>query len=301
MTKTTATCSPTTRNRAGKLRLPRAEVADDKLVFDDQADAELAISLGSFVVAIPPGLDLQPGLKMCRNFYQERTEPGDRYRGHLTEQHPDSKLGYADRPDQVEQLQLESGHWRKYLPEEVTALLGEMRRLTLATLHGVFELAGVPRAHWETITGGASTDNGLCYTTINHYRTGLSGRIGIVQHTDSGFITVFHADQPGLELLVDGEWVPVEFDAENFIVNLGDSLEILTRNLARPVAAVVHRVPELPAEHGDRSSFTLYLGPRFDMDIYQYAADGTLQVYRGFRDFSVEKAARLGYEFHPRV
>jgi hypothetical protein len=198
-------------------------------------------------------------------------------------------------------LQLESAHWHKYLPGEVTALLREMRRLTLATLHGIFELSGIPAHDWEVITGGASIDNGLCYSTINHYRTDLRARNGIVRHTDSGFITIIYADQPGLEFLIDDEWVPVAFDTGNFIVNLGDSLEILTKNLPLPVGAVMHRVPELPADRGDRVSFTTYMGPRFDMSIYQYTAGRALQSYRSFREFSVEKAGTLGYEFHSRV
>jgi hypothetical protein len=287
-----------------QLRLPRAEIVGGALAFDHADDAALALSLGAFLVAVPRGLDLQPGLDLCRGFYRERTDPHDKYRGHLTETHPDSKLGYEDRPDQVEQLQLESAHWDTYLPGAVTALLREMRRLTLAALHGLFELSGIPPADWETITGGASAGTGWCYSTINHYRTDLAGRIGIVRHTDSGFITLFHADQPGLEVLSDsGEWVPVAFDPAYFLVNLGDSLEILTRNLPRPITAVVHRVPELPpgAAGGDRSSFTVYMGPRYDMGIYQYSPDGALRVYQGFREFSVDKARQLGYEFHARI
>ncbi|MDH6575309.1 2OG-Fe(II) oxygenase family protein [Kitasatospora sp. MAP5-34] len=296
MTDTTA--APAT---ASRLRLPRAEVVDGRLAFENQEQANQALALGAFLIAIPEALDMQPGLDLCRSFYQPRTDPADRYRGHLTEGHADSKLGYSDRPDQVEQLQLESAHWDTYLPAEAVALLRKMESLTLATLHGVLELAGAPEADWDTITGGASLGNGWCHSTINHYRSNLRGRIGIVEHTDSGFITVLYADQPGLELRHEGEWIPIDVDRSNFIVNLGDCLEVLTKHCAQPITAVVHQVPESQEREVDRSSFTVFMGPRYDMGIYQYSPEGELLVSQGFRDFSVEKAKKLGYEFHPRL
>ncbi|WP_441249581.1 2OG-Fe(II) oxygenase family protein [Kitasatospora sp. McL0602] len=285
----------------GRLRLPRAEVRADRLWFADPAEARRALALGAFLVAIPADLDPQPGLDLCRRFYEPRTEPADLYRGHLTEEHADSKLGYSDRPDQVEQLQLESQHWDTYLPAEAVALLRRMEAVTLATLHGVLEIAGVPEADWDTITGGASMGNGWCHSTINHYRSDLRGRAGIVEHTDSGFITLLHADQPGLEMRHEGAWVPIEVQSQDFIVNLGDCLEVLAKHLPQPITAVVHRVPESEQRELDRSSFTVFMGPRYDMGIYQYTPDGELLVSQGFRDFSVEKAEKLGYEFHPRL
>ncbi|MGP3999532.1 2OG-Fe(II) oxygenase family protein [Streptomyces sp. 8N706] len=286
------------------LELPYSRVDSGTLVFDTPDGLEQALSLGAFFVSIPEHLDVSPGLELCRNFYKPaESGTGDRYRGHKEEEHADSKLGYSDRPDQVEQLQLESAHWDTYLPAEVVSLLREMEEITLATLYGVFAAAGIPESDWEAITGGASEGTGWCHSTVNHYRTNLSGRAGIVHHTDSGFITVLYADQSGLEVLTDGEWRPLEVKEAHFIVNMGDAVEILTRNLPRPVTAVVHRVPESAADRpdGDRSSFTVFMGPRYDMDLYQYSADGVLGTYQGFRDFSVEKARKLGYEFHPRL
>ncbi|WOX15315.1 2OG-Fe(II) oxygenase family protein [Streptomyces sp. N50] len=289
------------------LELPYAEVRGDRLAFDRPDDAARALAIGAFFVKIPEHLDVRPGLELARTFYEpaDPGRPGDRYRGHRAEQHADSKLGYSDRPDQVEQLQLESAHWDTYLPAEVTTLLREMEAITLATLYGVFEAAGLPESDWEIITGGAREGTGWCHSTVNHYRASLSGRAGIVHHTDSGFITLLYADQPGLEVQAeDDRWLPVDVKEHHFIVNLGDGLDILTRRLPRPVTAVIHRVPESSPDQrpdGDRSSFTVFIGPRYDMPLYQYTADHVLGEYQGFRDFSVEKAKKLGYEFHPRL
>ncbi|MEU7167204.1 2OG-Fe(II) oxygenase family protein [Streptomyces morookaense] len=285
------------------LTLPSARIEAGRLRFTTPGGAEQALRLGAFSLAVPEDLDVAPGLDFCRSFYRPAEGSGDRHRGHREHGHPESKLGYEDRPDQVEQLQLESFLWDRYLPDEVCSVLHRMKDLTLRALYGVFDAAGVPEADREVITGGARQDTGLCYTTVNHYRSGLSDRAGIVEHSDSGFITVICTDQPGYEILHEGRWLPVRQPADHFTVNLGDAFRVLTVKSQRPVTAVYHRVPELRPDPAavDRSSFTVYMGPRYDMMLYQYDTDGTLLPYQGFRDFSVEKAKDLGYEFHSRI
>ncbi|MDG9719745.1 2OG-Fe(II) oxygenase family protein [Streptomyces sp. DH24] len=286
------------------LTLPAAAVETGGLRFASADDADRALALGAFNLAVPDDLDVSAGLAFCRSFYRPAgDDPTDRHRGHREHGHPESKLGYEDRPDQVEQLQLESHLWQRYLPDEVTAVLERMKKLTLETLYGVFDAAGVPEKDRDLVTGGARQDTGLCYTTVNHYRAGLSDRAGIVEHSDSGFITTICTDQPGYEILHEGRWLPVRERAGHFTVNLGDAFRVLTRKLPRPVTAVYHRVPELRPDAGapDRSSFTIYMGPRYDMPLYQYDTEGRLREFQGFREFSVEKAGKLGYEFHSRV
>ncbi|GHF58549.1 hypothetical protein GCM10010218_44830 [Streptomyces mashuensis] len=285
------------------LTLPSATVRSGRLRFTDPDGAARALALGAFSLAVPDGLDVTPGLDFCRSFHLPSRGPEDRRRGHREHGHPRSKLGYEDRPDQVEQLQLESFLWDDYLPADVAALLRRMKDLTLDTLHGVFDAAGVPEHDRDLVTGGARQDTGLCYTTVNHYRSDLTGRAGIVEHSDSGFITVICTDQPGYEILHEGRWLPVHQPPGHFTVNLGDAFRVLTVKTPRPVTAVYHRVPELHPEPPatDRSSFTVYMGPRYDMMLYQYDTDGVLLPYQGFRDFSVEKAKDLGYAFHSRI
>lgn len=297
-----ATRGGVTHGDATRLTLPAAAVEAGRLRFARAEGAEEALRLGAFNLAVPDGLDVGAGLAFCRSFYEPATGD-DRWRGHREHGHADSKLGYEDRPDQVEQLQLESFLWERYLPDEVTAVLRRMKQLTLDALDGVFEAAGVPEQDRELVTGGARRDTGLCYTTVNHYRAGLSDRAGIVEHSDSGFITTICTDQPGYEILHEGRWLPVRERPGHFTVNLGDAFRVLTRKLPRPVTAVYHRVPELRPGSGtpDRSSFTIYMGPRYDMSLHQYDPDGTLREFQSFRDFSVEKAGRLGYEFHSRI
>lgn len=288
-----------------EISLPTAQVIEGSMVFDGAAGMAEALDIGAFLVTVPQGWDMAPGLELCRNYYKPTRFAGDRYRGHREEPHSDSSLGYADRPDQVEQLQIESQHWHTYLPEDLVGLLRQMKQLTADILCSCFRAAGIPEKDWPLITGGLQEGTGWCHTTVNHYRAGLGGRPGIVQHTDSGFITLIYADRGGLEVLYNGEWHKVRYRPDCFMVNFGATAGILTDKLPNPMTAVIHQVPEIPEDNNgygyDRSSFTVFLGPRYDMDIYQYSADGALEEYMNFRDFSLLKAEDQGYEFHPRL
>lgn len=284
------------------MSLPRARVSGHALVFRDSS-LEQALTLGAFLLEIPPALDMGPGFEMCRNFYRPRRDAQDVLRGHRDNPHKRSRLGYEDRPNQVEQLQIESHLWREYFPLPTALLLEAIKVVTLQALRHLFEASGVQQEHWATITGGTLDETSLCYTTLNHYRSGVRGTLGIVEHTDSGFITVIAADQTGFEIFHQGLWRPIPLEPGCFIVNLGDAFQILTAHLPLPGQAVLHRVIETqPAADGpDRSSFTVYMGPNFDMDLYQYSQSGALQAYQSFRTFSVHKSQGMGYDFHARV
>lgn len=282
--------------------LPRARLTKHNLTFSNST-LEQALSLGAFLLEIPHALDVSPGFELCRNFYQPQRDTLDRMRGHREHAHPDSKLGYEDRPNQVEQLQIESHLWHQYFALPITELLEAIKAITLHTLRHLFEASHVRKEHWATITGAALDETSLCYTTLNHYRSCVRGTLGIVEHTDSGFITVIAADQPGFEIHHEGRWQAVPLEPGCFIVNLGDAYQILTAHLHLPGRAALHRVIETqPAPNTpDRSSFTVYMGPNFDMSLYQYSPSGTLDVFQSFRDFSMRKSQGMGYAFHARV
>lgn len=288
---------------ADLLELPLAEVRDRVPGFASAEDFQRAAQLGAFLVRVPDGIDLSPGLRLCRSYHLPAGTADDRYRGHRSNTHALSKLGYEDRPDQVEQLQLESALWDVYLPEEVTAMLRAMKQLAMSTLQATFDFIGVPAEDRPVITGAASGEGtAWCHTTVNHYRSSLSGRSGIFDHTDSGFITLIYADGPGLEIF-DSRWRPAQYRSDCFTVNFGATIGVLTEHLVRPVTAVLHRVPELPDLGADRerSSFTVFLGPSYDQDVMQYDEDGNLSAFQNFRDFSVKQAEKQRYEFHARL
>ncbi|MDT0263922.1 2OG-Fe(II) oxygenase family protein [Jatrophihabitans lederbergiae] len=286
------------------LDLPVADLLDGQPAFGSPHDFRRALELGAFLARIPTAVDVGPGLTFCKSYFLPRTDSGDRYRGHRNQGHSLSKLGYEDRPDQVEQLQLENHTWPEYLPQDVLVTLAAMRRLTISILNATLDHVGAAVDDRRAITGADRADGASwCHTTMNHYRTALAGRPGIFEHKDSGFITLIYSDGPGLEIFHDGEWKRAEYRSDCFTVNYGASLGVLTENLPNPVTAVLHRVPEIDP-HGpqhDRSSFTVYLGPDYDSDLLTYAPDGGLVPFANFRDFSLEQARKQRYEFHARL
>lgn len=285
------------------LELPRAHSSASGLVFTTRNGMGAAFNIGAFLLEIPTGLGLGPGLKICQNFYRPRVDSADLYRGHTGEGHPLSQLGYEDRPNQVEQFQLESRFWEECFPREVTALLMVMRGLTRSVLHCLLQASGARSEDWAITTGGTSQETSLCYTTLNHYRSSVCDALGIVPHTDSGFITVISADRDGFEVFLNGVWRPIRNEPGYFVVNLGDAFEILTAGLPCPGKAVLHRVLPSYPEPGnpDRSSFTLYMGVAFNRDLYTYASPQDLRVYQSFREFSQRKAQKMNYAFHARA
>ena len=195
---------PKIQSAHDELVLPEASVREGRLRFSSEKAFETAMSVGAFQVAIPPNFDHEPPLALCRNFYTEDLSLG-RYAGHKAHTHPKSKLGYEDRPNQVEQLQIENHLWADYLPSEVCDSLEQMRALTDVILRDLFKQCGVCPEDVPRIVGTDGPNARLCYTTVNHYRSCVR-EIGIVEHTDSGFITVIYTDQDGYEVYHEGQW-----------------------------------------------------------------------------------------------
>ena len=145
------------------------------------------------------------------------------------------------------------------------------------------------------ITGNIGDDTGLQYCIFNHYRSNRD-IMGFTAHKDSGFITTLYSIEPGLEAYKDGKWVPIDPIPSYFTVNLGHSLEILSAKMKNTVHAVYHRVRKTEnamQNMPDRFSIGSYIGPRFDMDLFQYQEDGELKFFQSFIDFQKAKAKEM--------
>ena len=286
------------------LYLPKASLNNGELVFNSNDGFEKSMEIGAFYLKFPEDIYHSPMIQLCKNFYKETLDKSDRYKGHKIKTHSKSKLGYEDRPNQVEQLQIESHLWDEYFPKEVADNLHKMKLATGTALLKLLEYAGVHERDLEVIAGKSinieNFETSLCYTTVNNYRSRVRNKIGIVEHTDSGFITTIYTDEEGYEVFYQEEWRSVPHLDNYYVVNLGDAFGILTKNLPIPGTAVLHRVPEL-AKDISRCSFTIYMGPDFDMKLYEYSKPNTLKVFDSFKSFSISKAERMGYEFHKRV
>jgi isopenicillin N synthase-like dioxygenase len=291
-TKTERTVSP-------DLELPTSKIIDDKLIFDDPTQMELALKAGAFYLEVPSHVDVHWGIQLAQNFYKDLKGEMPGYTGYKQRSFEKTTLGYADRPDQVEQFQLELPLWNNYFPKEVCDLLYAMNLMSIQVMRNLLEYVDIPQKDWDIITNGSFENNAGHNTTINHYRTEKHAT-GLVGHKDSGYITLLYANLPGYEVMLDYEWYSVPPKDKYFIVNLGHVLEILTENLNQPMIASYHRVRQLHYDEitEDRISFTTFITPRYDGHIYQYDKNGSLQIYREYIAFLKERFRKVNYYNH---
>lgn len=81
---------------------------------------------------------------------------------------------------------------------------------------------------------------------------------GVGEHTDMGFLTILYQDQSGglQAKTLEGEWIDIPPDSNQFVINIGDMLEYWTHGIVR---ATPHRVRNLG--QGDRLSLPFFFDP----------------------------------------
>ncbi len=84
---------------------------------------------------------------------------------------------------------------------------------------------------------------------------------GVGAHKDSGFLTLLAQDSVGgLEVEIDGQWIPATPIPGTFVVNIGEILELCTGGYLR---ATYHRVVS-PPPGGERLSVAHFFGADLD-------------------------------------
>lgn len=290
-------------NTPRRLPLPVGALVRGSLEFENHEDVRRAIDHGLFYLKYPAGVDFAPGVRFATNYYLDDEEGSDPYRCYHQRQLSGTRLGYSDpSDDQVELFQLEANLWARHLPSAVSDMLWDMNRIAKIALYAMFDFCEVPESDRDKVAEGLSRDEALQYCLFNHYRSGRSRSPGFTAHKDSGFITLLHTTEEGLETLDEGTWLDVPPLPGFFTVVLGHSFEILTAKREPRVNASYHRVREVlhsKSNRPDRYSFGVYIGPKFEQDLFEYSACGVLQRHMSFMEFQRQKAAQMGYEFHP--
>ena len=77
--------------------------------------------------------------------------------------------------------------------------------------------------------------------------------IGIMPHKDFGLVTILAITAPGLEVMIDGEYVPIDPVEGTVIVNFGNALEMMTQGRCK---SALHRVQALNYERLSMVMFT---------------------------------------------
>jgi hypothetical protein len=280
----------------------RAEFRDGRLHLEGVGGWEALLGQGVVHIRIPDEMDVAPGARFCESYHLDRTGgEGDEYRGFRAARFEGSVLGYSDTgSDQVERVQLELALWHRHLPAPVTRLLRQMNELGRVFVRDMFARCGVDRRDVATITGGVETNEALQYCIFNNFESRKQGADGFTPHKDSGFVQLMCIREPGLELWEGERWVAVDPRPGHLIAITGHALEVLTARMKVRATAPYHRVRTIEPRAGqriDRTSFGVYIGPRFDQDLYQYDDRGQLVALQSFMSFQRQKAIEMGYEF----
>ncbi|KAF5752778.1 protein SRG1-like [Tripterygium wilfordii] len=88
--------------------------------------------------------------------------------------------------------------------------------------------------------------------------------MGFTPHSDATGITILNQlnGVDGLEIMKDGVWIPVNFQPDAFVVNVGDILEILSNGI---YSSIEHRA--MVNSMKERISIAFFMNPKFEADI----------------------------------
>jgi len=90
-------------------------------------------------------------------------------------------------------------------------------------------------------------------------RAADSGSMGVHHHTDAGALTLLMQDDvPGLEIYLDGKWIPIDPVPGTLVVNIGDIAQVWSNDR---YTAPLHRV--VASSDRDRYSLPYFFNPRY--------------------------------------
>lgn len=181
-----------------KINMQRAIIYQDSLLFKTPFSLRAAIEQGLFLLKIPETLNLEPGIKLCREFYLPATS-STRYRGFR----PQTDIYFDREHFQTEHLLVDKTRWATRLPGAVVKMVLAMDALGQVILQSALRELGVAQALWATASGGAVTGLGTHWFAASHYRPERH-LPGCAEHQDTGFVTLLYTRQSGLEAFIDG-------------------------------------------------------------------------------------------------
>lgn len=152
--------------------------------------------------------------------------------------------------------------------EVIEAYYRDALAVAMNLLRGIAEAIGEDRSYFDD-----KFDLPMALLRGNYYppRPDWAGErdFGIAAHTDYGCLTLLGTDGvPGLEVLGrDGEWIGVEAQPGDFVINFGEMLEMWTEGR---VKATLHRVKGSAEE---RISVPLFFNPNFDTNVAPMGSD----------------------------
>ena len=189
----------------------------------------------------------------------------------LTSGKPDNKEGiYFGEEYAVDSAPVRRG-WAMHGPNQFPEPAGRWRALVLEYLDQLTKL-GLKLMAGIALSLGLAADffetrfcNPRPFTPFRIFRYPKgSGNMGVGRHTDYGVLTILKQDQVGgLEVeLRDGSWLPAPPIEGTFVVNIGDMLQLWTKNY---FVATPHRIRASLGR--DRMSMPFFFDPAFNTSI----------------------------------
>jgi isopenicillin N synthase-like dioxygenase len=120
---------------------------------------------------------------------------------------------------------------------DVTSYFGTMRELSRMVVEILTECLGLEP---DTFTK-LETADAMCNARVNHYPAcpDPSKVFGIHGHTDPQIVSIVFQDEVGgLQVLRNGKWIGIRPDDSTFVVNVGDTFQVL-RHAPLPIYDLV--------------------------------------------------------------
>lgn len=144
--------------------------------------------------------------------------------------------------------------------EVFTALYAAFDRAGMRILSRIALHLGLPENWFEPVAGGGNS-----VLRLLHYPPVPQAPAGAIRagaHEDINLITLLlGAEEAGLELLCDGQWLAIDPPAGALVINIGDMLQRLTNHV---LPSTTHRVrnPDSARSGFSRYSMPFFLHPR---------------------------------------
>ncbi len=217
-----------------------------------------------------------------RALSRSRDNPWGYYDRELTKNRRDKKeifdIGPAGLADDAFTGATPFPPWRDGFEPIARAYAGACEGLCLRLLSAIATGLGAPPEALAPAFEGAHTS----FLRLNHYPTvdPMAGEaaegagLGIHHHTDAGALTILLTDGvPGLQVLKDDRWRPVDPVPGGLIVNVGDMVQVWSNDAYQ---APLHQV--LAMESVERFSLAYFFNPAYS------AVIAPLREPRRYRD-----------------
>jgi isopenicillin N synthase-like dioxygenase len=206
-----------------------------------------------------------------RALSRTRANPWGYYDRELTKNRRDKKEIFDIGPDAVGLRSADDAFsgatpfppWREAFEPTARAYVTACEALCFRLLRGIATGLGVDAEALSPAFEGVHTS----FLRLNHYpahdpmgdEAVDEAGLGIHHHTDAGAITVLLTDGvPGLQVLKDGTWRPVDPVPGGLIINVGDMVQVWSNDAYQ---APLHQV--LAMERGERFSLAYFFNPAY--------------------------------------